>query len=320
MKMVNPVFGRRRLSLSFRQKKQLTYWAFLIPFLLGFFFIMLGIYINSLQYSFNDVIIDGADGFHLEWLGRENYNYALNKDPNFISNIQSAIVTMLTNIPLVILYSLMIAVILNREMKGRTFFRAVFFIPVILATGFMTKADLNNVISDQMWNNMGVAVASGTDNEMANGLFNSVEMQNYLTGFGLSPEISQYILTAAQNIYDIVNISGVQMVIFLAGIQSISPAIYESASIDGATAWESFWLITFPMISPLIIVNVVYTVIDSFTSSNNIIMQQIQEQTYQSNGMGLASAMAWFYFLVVAVCLVIITLIIRGYVYYQQRD
>lgn len=110
------------------------------------------------------------------------------------------------------------------------------------------------------------------------------------------------------------------MVIFLAGIQSISPAIYESASIDGATAWESFWLITFPMISPLIIVNVVYTVIDSFTSSNNIIMRQIQEQTYQSNGMGLASSMAWFYFLVLSVCLIIITLIIRGYVYYQQRD
>ena len=320
MKKANPVFVRRRLSLSFRQKKQLTYWAFLIPFLLGFFLIMLGIYINSLQYSFNDVIIDGADGFHLEWLGWENYNYALNKDPNFVSNIQSSIVTMLTNIPLVILYSLMIAVILNREMKGRTFFRAVFFIPVILATGFMTKADLNNMISDQMWNNMGAAASSATDSEMANGLFNSVEMQDYLTSFGLSSEISQYILTAAQNIYDIVNISGVQMVIFLAGIQSISPAIYESASIDGATAWESFWLITFPMISPLIIVNVVYTVIDSFTSSNNIIMQQIQEQTYQSNGMGLASAMAWFYFLVVAVCLIIITLIIRGYVYYQQRD
>lgn len=306
--------------LSFNQKKQLSYWFFLIPFLLGFLLIMFEIYFNSMKYSFHNLILDGAEGFHLEWVGFENFNYALKKDPDFIVNIQSAIVKMLTNILLVILYSLMIAVILNREMKGRTFFRAVFFIPVILATGFMTKADMNNMISDQMWSNMGSAAASAADSEMANGLFNGAEIQEFLLSLSFSKGVSNFILNAAQNIYNIVNISGVQMVIFLAGIQSISPAIYESASIDGATAWEQFWLITFPMISPLVIVNVIYTVIDSFTSSDNVIMLQIQEQTFKSNGMGLASAMAWFYFLVVAVCLIIITLIVRGYVYYQQRD
>ncbi|MBQ7725677.1 MAG: sugar ABC transporter permease [Clostridia bacterium] len=311
---------RRSFKLSFNQKKQFSYWIFLIPFLLGFLLIMFEIYFNSLKYSFHNVVLDGADGFHLEWLGLSNYRYALKKDPDFVVNIQSAILQMLTNIPLVVLYSLMIAVILNREMKGRTFFRAVFFIPVILATGFMTKADMNNMISDQMWNNMGTAAASAADSEMANGLFNGAEIQEFLLSLSFSTKVSDFILNAAQNIYNIVNISGVQMVIFLAGIQSISPAIYESASIDGATAWESFWLITFPMISPLVIVNVIYTVIDSFTSSDNIIMLQIEEQTFKSNGMGLASAMAWFYFLVVAICLVVITLIIRGYVYYQQRD
>jgi len=308
------------LKLSFNQKKQLSYWVFLIPFLLGFLLIMVEIYFNSLQYSFNNVVLDGAEGFHLEWRGLKNFNYALRKDPDFVVNIQTSIIEMLTNIPLVILYSLMIAVILNREMKGRTFFRAVFFIPVILATGFMAKADMNNMISDQMWNNMGTTSAVGAETEVANGLINATEIQEFLLGLSISTELSDFILNAAQNIYNIVNISGVQMVIFLAGIQSISPAIYESASIDGATAWESFWLITFPMISPLVIVNIVYTVIDSFTSSDNIIMLQIEEQTFKSNGMGLASAMAWFYFLVVAVCLIIITLIVRGYVYYQQRD
>lgn len=211
---------KRPLSLSYRQRKQLTYWVFLIPFLLGFLFIMLGIYVNSLQYSFNNVVLDGAEGFHLEWVGLSNYNYALFTDPEFVTNIQSSIVSMLANIPLVILYSLMIAVILNRKMKGRTFFRAVFFIPVILATGFMTKADMNNMVSDQMWNNMGTIAADGTSTQMANGLFNSADMENFLAGFSLSPQISEYILGAAQNIYDIVNISGVQMVIFLAGLQS----------------------------------------------------------------------------------------------------
>lgn len=314
------ILKKRYLKLSFSQKKQLSYWVFLLPFILGFLLIMLGIYYNSIKYSFNNVVLDGADGFHLEWVGFKNYNFALRKDPDFVVNIQTAILKMLTNIPLVILYSLMIAVILNREMKGRTFFRAVFFIPVILATGFMAKADLNNMISDQMWSNMGSATTSAADAEIANGLFSGTEIQEFLLSLSFSTKVSDFILSAAQNIYDIVNISGVQMVIFLAGIQSISPSIYESASIDGATAWESFWLITFPMISPLIIVNVIYTVIDSFTSSDNIIMLQIQEQTFKSNGMGLASSMAWFYFLIVTICLVIITLIIRGYVYYQQRD
>ena len=320
MKKEVSILKKRSFKLSFSQKNQLSYWVFLIPFILGFLLIMSGIYFNSLKYSFNNVILDGAEGFHLEGVKFENYNFALKKDPDFVVNIQTAIIKMLTNIPLVILYSLMIAVILNQKLKGRTFFRAVFFIPVILATGFMAKADMNNMISDQMWSSMGSATTSAADAEMANGLFNGAEIQEFLLSLSFSPKISDFILNAAQNIYNIVNISGVQMVIFLAGIQSISPAIYESASIDGATAWESFWLITFPMISPLIIVNVVYTVIDSFTSSDNIIMLQIQEQTFKSNGMGLASAMAWFYFLIVAICLIVITLIIRGYVYYQQRD
>lgn len=305
--------------MSCERRKQRSYWVFLIPFLIGFLVIFAGIYINSIWYSFNKVELQGSKGFSLTFVGLENYKYALFTDANFVQNIRTSVLGMLTNIPMVILYSLFVAVILSQNIKGRAAFRAIFFIPVILATGFMTKADMtNNIAGEQMWSSLGESVqASGT---VANGLMDALDLQEYLMNLSFSPALSGYVVSAVTGIFDIVNLSGVQMLIFLAGLQSISPSIYESADIDGATAWESFWLITFPLISPIIMVNVIYTIIDSFTRSDNVIMTQIQEQGFKSNAMGSASAMAWFYFLVVAVCIVIITAIIRGYIYYQQRD
>ncbi len=123
------------------------------------------------------------------------------------------------------------------------------------------------------------------------------------------------------DIYDIINRSGVQMLIFLAGLQSISPAIYESCSIDGASAWETFWKITFPMISPMILVNAIYTVIDSFTSQSNQVMSYITDiYTNATGGQVLSSAMAWLYFLIVFVIIGVVAALLSTYVFYQKRD
>ena len=112
------------------------------------------------------------------------------------------------------------------------------------------------------------------------------------------------------------------MLIFLAGLQSISPAIYESVQIDGATAWETFWKITFPMISPMILVNAVYTVIDSFTTNSNTVMTFIQnvKDTQIGNGDVVASAMSWIYFLIVIVIVALVALFASAFVFYQRRD
>ena len=123
------------------------------------------------------------------------------------------------------------------------------------------------------------------------------------------------------SIFDIVNRCGVQMLIFLAGLQSISPAIYESCQIDGASGWETFWKVTFPMISPIILVNVVYTIIDAFTSSSNTVMSYIETVYDKSNnGNVLSSAMSWFYFLLVIVIIAAAAGIISSVVFYQRRD
>jgi len=259
----------------------------------------------------------GKDGFTQEFVGFANYAKAL-QDVDYPGNIISSVGGMIPDVLMITFYSLFVAVLLNRDIKGRTAFRAIFFVPVILATGFMTKADMTNVIADNAWSSLGDSTAaSGT---IANGLFDSLDLQEYMMNMSLSPAISKYVVEAVGSIFDIVNNSGVQMLLFLAGLQSISPSIYEASDIDGASGWETFWLVTFPMISPYILVNVFYTVVDSFTKSDNAIMQLIQEQSFKSNAMGVGAAMAWFYFLVVVILIAIIVSIISSFIYYQQRD
>ena len=147
-----------------------------------------------------------------------------------------------------------------------------------------------------------------------------MQIKEFISNLSFSPALTKYVVSAVDSIFNIVNVSGVQMMIFLAGLQSISPNIYEASDIDGATGWEKFWLITFPMISPMISVNVIYTIVDILTQPSNVIMQQIQQTSFNSNSMGVASAMAWMYFLVMAVSMGIIYFIISRYVYYQRKE
>ena len=132
--------------------------------------------------------------------------------------------------------------------------------------------------------------------------------------------MEEYVATAINNIYDIVNRSGVQMLIFLAGLQSIDPKIYESCQIDGATSWEMFWKITFPMISPMILVNAVYTIIDSFTAGSNQVMQFIATVYQRPDGNVVSAAMSWMYFLIVMLIIAAVAGGMSVYVFYQRRD
>lgn len=310
--------SKSKKALSYQRKKNASYTVLLIPFLAGFFLLFLSIYFNSIQFSFSTVEMKGSEGFALHFTGWDNFKYIFSTDPDYVSNVRNAIVEMLVNIPIVILYSLLMAILLNTKMKGRSAFRAIYFIPVILATGFVDKADSYSAIMSQQWDAIGTATNSTS--AVANGLISSLDLERYLMNLNFSPMISEYIINAIDNIFNIVNLAGVQMMIFLAGLQSISPSVYEAADIDGASRWESFWLVTFPMISPIILVNVIYTIVDSMTKPQNVIMQQIEKMSFKANSMGVASAMAWFYFLMVAVCIGIIVFVIQKYIYYQQRD
>ena len=303
-------------GLTFNIRRKLSYWGMLLPFLAGFIFIFAGVYINSLRYSFMNVRLLPSGGFKQTWTGLSNFIFLLREEPYYLLNVQNSVFEMVMFVVFITIFSLFIAVLLNRKMPGRSFFRAIFFIPVILATGFIARADMQSIITR--------AIETGLKSEtgataVGTGLFSYLDVQQLLFALNFSPMLTGTATTAANRIVDIINGSGIQILIFLAGLQSISPHIYESASIDGATGWEMFWLITFPMITPLVLVNAVYTIINFLTMPTNAIMMQIEDYRLRAAGMGIASAMAWFYFLIVLFFLALASLILSRFIFYQQK-
>ena len=309
---------KRRRAASLDARKARAGWVFVFPFVLGFIIIYLPIVIDSIKYSFNKIKIGQGGGYTLEFVGWENYQEALFVDPGFVQALTSGI-QLIFDIPAIVIFSLFMAVLLNQKMVGRAAFRAIFFIPVIISTGIIDRIDQANTMIEYM-NTTEEGINDGSGQNTTSEILSAVDIERLFDNMKVGTELVEYVVKMVNNIYDIINRSGVQMLIYLAGLQSISPAIYESCDIDGATAWETFWKITFPMISPMILVNAIYTVIDSFTSQSNQVMTYISTVYDQAGGNVLSSAMAWIYFLIVLVIIGLVAAILSAYVFYQKRD
>ena len=308
---------KKRRAVSLDRRKARAGYFFVLPFLIGFIAIYLPMIWDSIVYSFSRVTIIPGEGSLTEFVGWENYREALFVNPDFVKTLISGIKELAFDIPAIILFSLFMAVLLNQKMAGRAAFRAIFFVPVILSTGLMETIDAANIVGDMMEED---SIATGTESSTAAEIVSAIDIEILFQGMKVGTELVTYVATMINNIYDIVNRSGVQMLIFLAGLQSISPAIYESVQIDGASAWETFWKITFPMISPMILVNSVYTIIDSFTTNQNTVMRFIDGVYTQSNGKEISSAMSWMYFLIVILIVAIVAAIASAFVFYQRKD
>ncbi len=312
---------KKRKNASLDKKKARYGWFFVAPFLIGFFLIYLPMIFESIQFSFMDTSTIPGGGLARAWVGLDNYRYAFLENADFTRTLISSIKNLLFNIPAIVIFSLFMAVLLNQKMKGRALFRAIFFIPVIVSTGIIESIDLQNTLASTQ-----ATMSNFSDSTMQSSatagqqIISLLDVQRFFSGMKVGQELVSYVLRIVNGVYEIVNKSGVQMLIFLAGLQSISPAIYESCKMEGASAWETFWKITFPMISPMILVNAIYTVIDSFTSQSNQVMKFIDGIYSQSKGMVRATAMSWVYFLVVIVILAIVAGLISAYVFYQRRD
>lgn len=311
---------KKKRGKSLNVQKSRMGWVFIAPFLIGFFLIYLPMIVESIQFSFSELKDGKVTEFALEFVGFENYSYALLDDVKFRETLLLSIKDLLFNVPAIVIFSLFMAVILNQKMRGRAIFRAIFFIPVIVSTGIIESIDLRNSLAA----NMEQISGSETDMEGASSgaeIISSMDVMALFANMKIGAGVVEYVTGLVNNVYAIINKSGVQMLVFLAGLQSISPAIYESCHIDGASAWETFWKITFPMISPMILVNTVYTVIDSFTSQSNKVMSYISS-VYNELGKGQfhATAMAWIYFLIVVLILALVAGILSAWVFYQRRD
>lgn len=299
--------SKRRKGLTYERRKAMYGYAFIGLWLVGTLFFFVIPLLRSLLYSFSTVSIKPG-AVETKWVGLAKYNNALNVDGKYTLLLKETLLETLWKTPLILIFSLFIAVILNQKFKGRTFARAIFFLPVIIATGPVYK-----IISGDM-QTTGSTAGMQTSTMFSADLIG--ELMQFLGVYGISDSLSSVIQSVADNIFGIVWSAGIQILIFLAALQNIPPSAREAAQLEGATAWEYFWKITFPYVSPFILANLIFTVIDSFTNPTNKVMGRIMDLRSDFR-FGEASAMVWIYFAVVLAAIGLVTFIVNKFVYYE---
>lgn len=298
---------KKKRMMDLTAKRNAMGYIFILPFLVGLVLIYIPALVESFRFSISDV---DKVNYIFTPAGLTHYKDAIFGDAYFIRGIVESLGTMLMNVLIILIYALIIATLLNRNLGGKGFYRAMLFLPVVVSTGVIVTAE-----------NMGLVSAAALTTEAGNvagGLFTQVDIKLLLNSLSISPQLTSLVSGAIDNIYSIVTNSGVQLIIFLAGLQSISPAIYESATVEGATWWESFWKITIPMISPLILVNMVYTIVDSFTNSSNSVMGDIFGRI-TTGAYEEASARAFVYLAFVGVIIAVVVGVVNHFVFYENK-
>ena len=266
-----------------------TGYRFILPFIIGFLFFMLKPMAESLIMSLSFVQQIPGEGYSMSYVGLQNYQYALQVDPYFNQYLVDEIGRMAINVIATLVMSFVIAVILNQDFKGRTICRIIFFLPVILSSGVLPGIEKQNEFYDMM-----AGIAESVSN--SSGVNLSAGIQDLLSVSGVGSGIFDVIFQMIDAIYDIVMASGIQIIVFLSGLQAISPSLYEAADVEGCSGWEAFWKITFPMVSPLLLVNCIYTIIDFFMKNDNKVIERINLVMYSQFKFGESSAMSWIYF------------------------
>lgn len=301
---------RRKAKLAGLQKrKAISGYLFISPFIIGFLAFMVQPLFQSLYMSFCDVKL-GAGSFDLAWKSIDNYNYAFRVDADYVRLLTEELTRMAIYSLAIMVFSFFVALVLNQKFKGRALVRSVFFLPVILASGVMLKLDSNNAL---------MAALAQTVEINAQGTTSITDaIQNILRTSGVGVRAFEKLFEVIDNIYDVAISSGIQIIIFLSGLQTISQSMYEAADIEGCTKWESLWKITFPMVSSLFLVNWIYTVVDFCMRSDNEVIDKITTYMNVNLNYGLASAMSWTYFVLVMAIIGVSSLIISKGVYYYE--
>lgn len=302
------VKGKKRLTLS--QKRSVAGVMFALPFIIGFIFLFLSPLILYIAFGFSRVS-PGENSMIFEFIGLDNFRRVILVENIFIRNAFGSLGEMLLTFPSILLYSFFIASLLNQKFRGRTLARAIFFLPVIIASGVAAVEQQSSVIQTS------INVLAGTDNP--EDTMNMTQIVVRIFGTTMPQTFFNYITTIVGQIYNITLSSGIQIIIFLAGLQTIPPSLYEASSIEGATAWENFWKITLPMISPLILVNAVYTIIDRLGGATNPIIERLYVLSIRNQQYGLSSAMGMVYFTIMFTVLGIVVFFISKMVFYENR-
>ncbi len=297
--------GKRRNSFSARRARSGLY--FCLPFLLGFLLFFLVPFCQSIRYAFSSMKMTET-GLVLEFVGLRNFKEALFTDPQYVRTIVSSARDMVVQAPIILLFSLFIAVILNQKFFGRGLARALFFLPVIIVSGVIVEILSTDYLSAE--------IMSGSQ---SSGLFQGLGSYDILIAMGIPYWLVDMLVPFVYDIFNLVWNSGVQILIFLAGLNTIPKQLYESAGLEGCTAWEAFWKITFPLISPMILMNVIFTIIDYCTTSVNPVIRLVNQQSSNMN-FSYAAGLSWMYLLVVLLFVGIVYRLVNRRIVYMEDE
>lgn len=311
----NVTKAKRRKRLTLLQKRDLKGYLFILPWLVGFIVFYVRSIIMTGQFAFSELTMDAAKGgYSLRFVGFDNFVYAFRTDPQFKQVLTTSVGNMLVDVPLIIFFSLFMAMLLNKKFPGRSFVRAIFFLPVILNSGAITAAlDLSSAMMNGGVSSQVTEMSTSASSSVAFSMDYMIEM---FVNFGIPAKLLDYITTAVDRINDIIRASGVQIVIFIAALQSIPASMYEVAKIEGATGYETFWKVTFPMVMPHIITNIVYTIVDSFTNSD--VVDLAYDTAFSDFNYGLSSVFSLVSTIVTCLILVLVCGFIQKRTFYYN--
>lgn len=299
---------KNRKSSSLFSRKDIPFYIFAAPWIIGMIIFFLYPAVMSLYYSLTDYDIISKPVF----VGLKNYITLFTKDQIFMKSIVNTLYMVAISLPLQLIMQLMLAMMLNWEVKGIGIFRAIYYIPVLVPP--VSISLLFTMVYDD---NYGVLNAILK-------LF-GLPAQQWLTSVQLSkPSIIIMGLWTA----------GSGMLFYLSSLKNVPASLYESASIDGASAWTRMWKITLPIISPTIFFQLIMGVIATFqlftesyvltkggpNFSSYFMMYYLYLTAFKEGKMGMASAMAWLLFAVILVFTVIILKTSKKWVYYEEDE
>ncbi|WP_296835593.1 carbohydrate ABC transporter permease [Butyrivibrio sp.] len=291
-----------------QKRKAIAGYLFISPFIIGFLAFMVKPLFQSLHMSFSEVSL-GSGNFTLSFNGLENLKYAFRVDPEYTRLLVEELGRMVVYSLAIIVFSFFVALILNQKFKGRALVRAIFFLPVILSSGVILGLETNNQL---------MAALAAQIEDTTSGVSITAALETILRTSGVGVKAFEKVFEVIDNIYDVAIASGIQIIIFLSGLQTISSSMYEAADIEGCTKWESLWKITFPMISSMFLVNWIYTVVDFCMRSDNKVIEKIQSVMIDQMQYGRASAMSWVYFIVILAFIGVSSFLISKEVYYYD--
>lgn len=294
----------KKLRITNERRRSFTGLCFTVPWIIGFIYFFLIPLIKSVFYSFSSIKITN-NGFDLTWVGWYNYKKNLFTDADNLRMIITSVGDMVATVVVVVIFSLFIAIILNQNFKGRGIVRAVFALPIIISSGVIILLLKQNVLQQNM------------DAETTTAIFQATDALKFLTEAGIPQKVVTFFESIVNNIFDMVWSSGMQIILFLSALQNIPSSSYEAAKVEGATAWESFWFVTFPMVGPFLLVNIIYTVIDSFTDTTNKVMMKISD-LFTGIQYAEASSLSMTYFVIILVIVIVVFLFANKRINYSE--